>query len=165
MCRSLRRTGGASVSTQGGIGLLNRNQRAAARQLLPAAYLLSSDGRAKDEVSTRESLPPYAGIHAASLAEHDDRERVDDALRKQLHRDVSVEPEKMRLIYVFTHDGSIVAVDSGEGFLKRAERWVLDAQERIRAGSFEPIHSRYGCSHCPVMGVGITGCPTEVPEE
>jgi DNA helicase II / ATP-dependent DNA helicase PcrA len=76
----------------------------------------------------------------------------------------SVEPEKMRLVYVFTHDGSIVAVDKGTGFLERAEKRVLDAVERIRGGSFEPVPSKYGCSHCPVMGVGITGCPTEVPE-
>jgi DNA helicase-2/ATP-dependent DNA helicase PcrA len=75
-----------------------------------------------------------------------------------------VEPEKMHLVYVFTHDGSIVAVDNGTGFLKRAEKRVLDAVARIRGGSFEPIPSKYGCSHCPVMGVGITGCPTEVPE-
>lgn len=53
-----------------------------------AAYLLSSDGQAKDEASIRENLPPYAGIYAASLAEHGDRDRAEDALRKQLHRDV-----------------------------------------------------------------------------
>lgn len=76
-----------------------------------------------------------------------------------------VEPEKMRLVYVFTYDGSTVAVNIGGDFLERAESRVLDALERIRGGSFEPIHSRYGCSHCPVMGVGIPGCPTEVPEE
>ena len=75
-----------------------------------------------------------------------------------------VEPEKMRLVYVFTHDGSIVAGDNGTGFLERAEKRVLDAVERIKGGSFEPIPSKYGCSHCPVMGVGITGCPSEVPE-
>ena len=73
---------------RGGVGLLNRNQRAAARQLSLAAYLLSRDGRAKDEASIRESLPPYTEIHNASLAEHGDRERAGDALRKQLHRDV-----------------------------------------------------------------------------
>ena len=75
-----------------------------------------------------------------------------------------VEPEKMRLVYVFTHDGSIVAVDNETGFLERAEKRVLDAVERIKGGSFEPIPSKYGCSHCPVMGVGMTGCPMEVPE-
>lgn len=76
-----------------------------------------------------------------------------------------VEPERMRLVYVFTHDGSTVAVDTSRGFLERAESRVRDAVDRIRGGSFEPIHSHYGCSHCPVMGVGITGCPTEIPEE
>ncbi len=50
--------------------------------------MLSSDGRAKDEASIRENLPPYAGIYDTSLAERGDRERADDALRKQLHRDV-----------------------------------------------------------------------------
>jgi DNA helicase II / ATP-dependent DNA helicase PcrA len=76
-----------------------------------------------------------------------------------------VEPERMRLVYVFTYDGSTVALDTGGDFLERAESRVLDALERIRAGSFEPIPSKYACSHCPVMGVGITGCPTEVPAE
>jgi DNA helicase II / ATP-dependent DNA helicase PcrA len=76
-----------------------------------------------------------------------------------------VEPERMRLVYVFTNDGSTVAVDTGTGYLERAEGRVLDALGRIRSNSFEPIPSRYSCSHCPVMGVGITGCPTEVPEQ
>ena len=35
-----------------------------------------------------ENLPPYAEIHDTSLAEHGDKEHADDALRKQLHRDV-----------------------------------------------------------------------------
>ena len=72
----------------GGGRLLNRNQRAVARQLALAAYLLSSDGRSKDEASIREYLPPYAGIYDASLAERGSREHAEDALRKQLHRDV-----------------------------------------------------------------------------
>ena len=44
------------------------------------AYLLSSDGRAKDETSLQENLPPYAEIHAASLAKHGDPDRAEDAL-------------------------------------------------------------------------------------
>lgn len=73
---------------EGGVRLLNRNQKATARQLSLAAYLLSSDGRAKDETSIRENLPPYSDIHASSLAKHGDPDHADDALRKQLHRDV-----------------------------------------------------------------------------
>jgi hypothetical protein len=48
---------------EGGARLLNKNQKAVARQLLLAAYLLSSDIRAKDEASIRENLPPYAEIY------------------------------------------------------------------------------------------------------
>ena len=53
-----------------------------------AAYLLSSDSRAKNEASIRENLPPYTEIHAASLARHGDTDHAEVALRKQLHRDV-----------------------------------------------------------------------------
>ena len=53
-----------------------------------AAYLLSSDGRAKNEASIRENLPPYAEIHTASLAQHGDTDHAEDTLRKQLRRDV-----------------------------------------------------------------------------
>ncbi|MDP9487535.1 MAG: PD-(D/E)XK nuclease family protein, partial [Actinomycetota bacterium] len=74
-------------------------------------------------------------------------------------------PERMRLVYVFTYDGSAVTVDTGEGYLERAEGRVLDALRRIRSERFEPIPSAYACSHCPVIGVGIPGCPTEVPEK
>jgi proteasome accessory factor B len=50
--------------------------------------LLSSDGRAKDEASIRENLPPYAEIYATSLARRGDTKHANDAVRKQLHRDV-----------------------------------------------------------------------------
>ena len=56
-----------------------------------AAYLVSSDGRAKNEASIRENLPPYAEIHTASFAQHGDTDHAEDALRKQLHRDVERE--------------------------------------------------------------------------
>ncbi len=52
-----------------------------------AAYLLSSGGRAKDEASLRENLPPYAEIYDTSLAEHGNVDHASDALRKQLYRD------------------------------------------------------------------------------
>jgi len=67
---------------------LNRNQKAAARQLSLAAYLLFSAGRAKDEASIAENLPPYGAVYDASLGEDGDRERAGDAVRKQLQRDV-----------------------------------------------------------------------------
>jgi len=67
---------------------LNRNQKAAARQLSLAAYLLFSAGRAKDEASIAENLPPYGAVYDASLGEDGDREHAGDAVRKQLQRDV-----------------------------------------------------------------------------
>ncbi len=68
--------------------LLNRNQKAAARQLSLAAYLLSSGDRARDERAILENLPPYGEIYAYSLGEDRDEDRASDALRKQLVRDV-----------------------------------------------------------------------------
>ena len=53
----------------------------------------------------------------------------------------------------------------GEGPLDKAEERVLGALEKIRAGDYDPAPSRYACSHCPVMGVVIEGCPEEVPAE
>ncbi|MBA3390086.1 MAG: hypothetical protein H0U02_12120, partial [Rubrobacter sp.] len=55
---------------------LNRNQKAAARQLSLAAYLLFSAGRAKDEASIAENLPPYGAVYDASLGEDGDREHA-----------------------------------------------------------------------------------------
>ncbi len=72
----------------GGARFLNRNQKAAARQLSLVAYLLSSDGRARNEASIAERLPPYREVYDSSLGEDGDRERAADALRKQLARDV-----------------------------------------------------------------------------
>lgn len=66
---------GDSIRTQGGEGpltpgggarLLNRNQKATARQLSLAAYLLSSDGHGKDETSILENLPHYADVYDTS---------------------------------------------------------------------------------------------------
>jgi predicted DNA-binding transcriptional regulator YafY len=51
--------------------------------------LLSSDGRAKDEASIRENLPPYAEIYSTSLAQRGDAKHAIDAVRNQLHRDVA----------------------------------------------------------------------------
>lgn len=76
-----------------------------------------------------------------------------------------VEPERMRLAYVFVPGGETVEVEMGEGSLESAEGRVLKALETIRAGAYEPTPSRYACSHCPVMGVVIEGCPEEVPAE
>lgn len=79
---------GASVSPRGGVELLNRNQKAAARQLSLAAYLLSCGGRARQEPSIVEHLPPYREVYDSSLGADEDRDRAVDALRKQLVRDV-----------------------------------------------------------------------------
>ncbi|CAN5198791.1 ATP-dependent DNA helicase [soil metagenome] len=76
-----------------------------------------------------------------------------------------IEPERIRLAYAFVPGDAVVEVDTTEGFLERAEDSVRDAMDRIQAGRFEPIPSRYACSHCPVMGIVIEGCPSEVPEE
>jgi len=76
-----------------------------------------------------------------------------------------VEPERMRLAYVFVPGGETVEVEMGEGFLEGAEGRVVGALETIRAGAYEPAPSRHACSYCPVIGVGIEGCPKEVPVE
>ena len=83
------RGGGGLQILEGEARLLNRNQKATARQISLAAYLLSSDGRAKSEASIRENLPPYAEVYGTSLAQHGDRKHAADALRKQLGRDVA----------------------------------------------------------------------------
>ncbi|MDQ3301742.1 MAG: PD-(D/E)XK nuclease family protein, partial [Actinomycetota bacterium] len=75
-----------------------------------------------------------------------------------------VEPEKMRIAYVFVPGDERVQVEMGEDFLQRAEQRVAGALETIRSGAYEPKPSHHACSYCPVMGVGIEGCPTEVPE-
>lgn len=68
---------------------LKRSQVAAARQLSLVAFLLSSDGRARDEGDIRSNLPPYLDTYEASLAGIEaNRELAADALRKQLERDV-----------------------------------------------------------------------------
>ncbi len=71
-----------------GGGSLNRNQRAAARGLSLAAYLLFSEGRERDEDSTTKNLPSCKDIHDSSLGEDGDQDRAHDAVRKQLARDV-----------------------------------------------------------------------------
>jgi hypothetical protein len=65
---SIRTRGGEGPLTPGGgARLLNRNQKATARQLSLAAYLLASDGRARGEARIRENLPPYAETYTLSL--------------------------------------------------------------------------------------------------
>ena len=67
-----------------------------------------------------------------------------------------VEPERMRLAYVFVPGGETVEVEMGNGFLERAEERVLEALEnRSGPDPIEPRHSHYACSYCPVMGVVI----------
>ncbi len=75
-----------------------------------------------------------------------------------------VDPGRMRLAYVFVPGGEQVRVETGEGFLERAEERVLRAVGKIRDRDYEPKPSAYACSYCPVIGVGIEGCPKEVPE-
>ncbi len=67
---------------------LNRNQKAAARGLSLAAYLLSSGGKMKDEGAIREHLPAYRHLYESSLGAEENEDRAADALRKQLRRDV-----------------------------------------------------------------------------
>ncbi|MBA2345988.1 MAG: ATP-dependent helicase, partial [Rubrobacter sp.] len=76
-----------------------------------------------------------------------------------------VDPERVRLAYVFVPGGEKVEVEMGESALVRAEERVIRALETIREGAYAPKPSRYACSYCPVMGVLIDGCPEEVPEE
>lgn len=76
-----------------------------------------------------------------------------------------IEPEKMRLVYAFVPGDDLAELSTEGDFLSKAEERTLAALHRIKSGRFDPTPSRYACSHCPVMGVHITGCPTEVPEE
>jgi proteasome accessory factor C len=46
------------------------------------AYLLSSDGRVKDETSIQENLLPYADVYDTSLAQRGDSKHAADALRR-----------------------------------------------------------------------------------
>ena len=101
-------------------------------------------GKSRDEYKKRLQLPLYA------LA---------------AYRLWDVEPEKMRLAYVFVPGGEEVRVEMGKGSLEKGEERVLRALGVIRAGAYKPSPSRYACSHCPVMGVVIEGCPEEVPAE
>lgn len=73
--------------------------------------------------------------------------------------------ERMRLAYAFVTGDALIAVSTEGDFLGVAEERALEALDRIKVGRFEPTPSRYACSRCPVMGVGIPGCPMEVPEE
>ena len=100
-------------------------------------------GRPHDSYKSRLQLPLYA------LA---------------ANRIWGVEPERMRLAYVFVPGDERVKVEMGEGFLERAEERVVKALETIRAGVYEPKPSHHACSYCPVMGVVIEGCPAEVPK-
>ncbi len=99
-----------------------------------------------------------------------DREKFEHRLQLPLYalaasRLWGVAPEKIRLAYAFAPGDEVVEVDTSDGFLEQAEARVRDALGRIKGGSFEPVPSRYGCSRCPVMGIGIDGCPEEVPPE
>jgi WYL domain len=79
---SIRTRGGEGPLTPGGgARLLNRNQKAVARQLTLVAYLLSSDGRVKDETSIQENLLPYADFYDTSLAQRGDSKHAAGALR------------------------------------------------------------------------------------
>jgi DNA helicase II / ATP-dependent DNA helicase PcrA len=77
----------------------------------------------------------------------------------------SVDPERMCLAYVFIPGAERVEVEVGEGFLGSAEERVVDALNTIRSGAYDPSPSHHACSSCPVIGVGMEGCPTEVPEK
>lgn len=67
---------------------MNRTQKNATRQLLLTTYLLSLGGRAKDEKTLRERLPPYGSIYEDSLRKDGDEKAAANALRQQLIRDV-----------------------------------------------------------------------------
>lgn len=89
---------------------MNRRQNEATRQLLLTTYLLSVGGRAKDEKTLRERLPPYESVYEASLRKNGDRKVAGAAVRQQLIRDmdalaragVDVEVEASR---VYDEDG------------------------------------------------------------
>ncbi|MBA2690877.1 MAG: ATP-dependent helicase [Rubrobacter sp.] len=74
-----------------------------------------------------------------------------------------IEPENMRLAYVFA-GGEKIVIDIGENFLEEKEAEVEKLLEDIRAGRFEPKPSKYACKYCPVFGIGISGCPGDEEE-
>jgi hypothetical protein len=82
----------------------------------------------------------------------------------------TVRPEPLALEvalahYVFVPGAERVEVKVGEGYLGSAEQRVVNALYTIRSGAYDPSPSHHVCSYCPVIGVGIEGCPTEVPEK
>jgi len=66
-------------------------QKAVARQLTLVAYLLSSDGRAKDETSIQENLPPYV----------DDRTRGRNITSERAGGVIAPVAERFKLPYTF----------------------------------------------------------------
>lgn len=76
-----------------------------------------------------------------------------------------VAAEKMHLAYAFVPGDALVEASTELGFLGRAEERMLRNLGRMKERRFEPTPSRYACSHCPVFGIGITGCPVEMPTE
>ena len=132
-----------------GGGSLNRNQRAAARGLSLAAYLLFSEGRERDEGSITRNLPSCKDIHESSLGKDRDRDRARYAVRKQLARDVEA------------LSGAGIGVEvTGE---TDGRRYRL-SRERFLAGRTRPER---GGEVCPrrgtpdlLEGLSILGCPS-----
>ncbi len=102
-----------------GGGPLNRNQRAAARRLSLAAYLLFNEGREKDEASIAENLPAYKNVYDALLGVDGDHDRAGDALRKKLARDVEAL--------------------SGAGIKVEVEGETDGRRYRLHPGGFSPV--------------------------
>lgn len=163
------RGGGGLRILEGEVRLLNRNQRATARQISLAAYLLSSDGRARSEASIKGNLPPYAEVYDASLAQHDDRKHAADALRKQLGRDVEalssvgisveVEGEQEGRLYRLPPTGfSPVEVD-----LKAEERAVLVGALRALRRDF-PYAGPLRLALANLIGAASAGTLQEAPD-
>jgi len=94
-----------------------------ARHLSLAAYPLSSDRRAKNETSIRENLPPYAEIYTTLLAQQGGRAHAEDALRKQLHRDVEA------LAGAYINPGAYAARRAMVRFSPTVARWMEERPE------------------------------------
>lgn len=153
---------------------LNRNQKAAARQLSLAAYLLFFDGRPKDEASIRENLPLYRDLNDAPPRGDEDTALAADALRKQLARDVqALAVAGIRVGVDGTKSGrsyrlSRSAFSSAEIDLTDAERAVLVGALRTLRRDFPysgPLHlaiaNLIGAASTGVEAAGYGGAATQ----
>lgn len=141
---------------------LNRNQKAAARQLSLAAYLLFFDGRPKDETSIQENLPLYRD---APPEGNEDTTLAADALRKQLSRDVqALAGAGIRVEVDGTESGRRYRLSRGA--FSSAEIDLTDAERAVLVGALRTLRRDFpysGPLHLAIanlIGTASTGVYT-----